>query len=214
MLKIIDSISADFVTPLKISRSISGILFAIFFCNPSLLFAQPITNGGLDNNIYFEEVQIAYRQPVSDPSENFPAAENPGFTNTYEPKQSGNGIFMISGAVFFGFITLLFLKVAPKSKLILLIIGLITLLIMNAQAQPEVNELNNQAYFGEVPGRMGPTNNYSTTSTMSSNPLPPPPPEVPIDGGLAFLAIAGLSVGVYNIYNQSRKKLSGNKSYS
>ena len=201
MLKIINSIRAVIVTHLKSKLSFLGISLLIFSSGQSLLMAQPITNGGLDNEMYFEEVQTTYSEPVSDPNVSYPPAENSGYTANYRAKESGNGFLMIAGAAFFGFITLLFLKIAAKNKVILLIIGLITLLIMNAQAQPESPELNNQAFFGEVPGRVGPTSTYSSTAPLG----PAPPPGVPIDGGLAILAIAGLSVGVYSIYSQNRK---------
>lgn len=170
-----------------------SIFFLLTISSQSITLAQPVTSGGLDNEIYFEDVQTANNQPA-DPSElNYPVEKS----YKTQTRKSPNGLLMIVGAIFFGFLTLLFLKIAAKNKVILLIIGILTLMILNANAQPQTPEVNNQAYFGETSGKLGP----EPTSTMST----PPPPGVPIDSGLAILAIAGLSVGIYGIYIQSRK---------
>lgn len=104
--------------------------------------------------------------------------------------------FEVLGILIFGIILLRFLKL----KVLVLIIGLLVIIYLNANAQPGNTQVPNDAYFGKSTMDYGPvTNDY-----MAFGPAPGANENVPIDNGILFLLVGGLGIGTFYIWRHKQ----------
>ena len=174
----------------------SLLVLFILVCFSSDIFAQPATSGEINNEYFFEQPETAI---PADPYVNEPSTlQSSMYTGSME-SESGifkdSSLFLWIGGLILGFIGLKFLKLIARIRILILVLGLITLLFFNANAQPQPkHSVQNDAYFGMASEDYGP---------IAMNAGPPPPPEIPIDGNILFLIGSGVLVGVYGIIRRT-----------